>query len=72
MWSCAQGRYAETRAAWNFAVGSQLFENYGQPNHIYFEYHGFALEPNSHDCVQVRGFSVPEDVRGDKVSLLQL
>jgi hypothetical protein len=29
----------------------QLFENYGQPNHIYFMYHGFSLLNNSHDCV---------------------
>ena len=38
---------------WNFNKGEQLFENYGQPNHIYFTYHGFSLPPkeNSHDCV---------------------
>jgi hypothetical protein len=38
-----------------FEKGDQLFENYGQPNHIYFQYHGFSLGPedggNSHDCV---------------------
>ena len=34
---------AVTRAGWNFKRGSQLFENYGQPNHIYFMYHGFTL-----------------------------
>jgi hypothetical protein len=28
-----------------------LFENYGQPNHIYYLYHGFTLEDNTHDCV---------------------
>lgn len=29
-----------------------MFENYGQPNHIYFTYHGFTLQRNSYDCVQ--------------------
>ena len=24
-------------------MGSQVYENYGQPNHIYFTYHGFSL-----------------------------
>ena len=32
-----------------------MFENYGQPNHIYFQYHGFSITDvdngNSHDCV---------------------
>ena len=28
---------------WNFPIGSQVYENYGQPNHIYFTYHGFSL-----------------------------
>ncbi len=32
--------------------GEQLFENYGQANHIYFTYHGFILPQNAHDCVQ--------------------
>ena len=27
-----------------------MYENYGQPNHIYFQYHGFILEENTHDC----------------------
>ena len=31
--------------------GEQLFENYGQPNHIYYLYHGFMLSSNTHDCV---------------------
>jgi hypothetical protein len=43
--------YAVTKAAWNFKRGSQVFENYGQPNHIYFTYHGFILPSNTHDCV---------------------
>jgi hypothetical protein len=35
----------------NFKFGQQVFENYGQPNHIYFLYHGFSIQGNSHDCV---------------------
>ena len=35
----------------SYVRGEQLFENYGQPNHIYFMYHGFVLPDNSHDCV---------------------
>ena len=30
-----------------------MFEQYGQPNHIYFMYHGFVLPSNSFDCVNV-------------------
>jgi hypothetical protein len=37
----------------NFEVDEQVFENYGQPNHIYFLYHGFVLSSNTHDCVQI-------------------
>jgi len=29
----------------------QVFENYGQPSHVYFLYHGFFLDDNSYDCV---------------------
>lgn len=43
--------FAITNAAWDFKEGEQLFENYGQPNHIYYQYHGFILEENVHDCV---------------------
>lgn len=28
-----------------------MFENYGQPNHVYLTYHGFVLDDNAHDCV---------------------
>lgn len=35
------GTAAITRAGWHVHAGHQLWENYGQPNHIYFEYHGF-------------------------------
>lgn len=41
-------------AGGDFAAGAQLFENYGQPNHIYFLYHGFVLQPeNRHDCAHL-------------------
>ena len=26
--------------------------NYGQPNYMYFMYHGYVLDSNTHDCVQ--------------------
>jgi hypothetical protein len=44
---------ADTYAPWTFNVGDQVFENYGQPNPTYFLWHGFAVEPNMHDCAQV-------------------
>lgn len=44
---------AVTPAAWKFESGDQLLEDYGQPNHVLFLYHGFALEPNDHDCVRI-------------------
>lgn len=45
--------HAVTKGAWNFKKGEQLFEPYGQPNHIYFAYHGFMLDHNAHDCVKM-------------------
>lgn len=47
-------QYAVTKASWDFLAGEQLFENYGQPNHIYFTYHGFVLLDNVHDCVPIQ------------------
>eukprot|EP00742_Colponemidia_sp_Colp-10_P004263 GILJ01004548.1.p1 GENE.GILJ01004548.1~~GILJ01004548.1.p1 ORF type:complete len:447 (-),score=75.82 GILJ01004548.1:54-1394(-) len=44
---------ADTKASWRFQAGEQVFENYGQSNRNYFQYHGFVLSPNSHDCVDV-------------------
>jgi histone-lysine N-methyltransferase SETD3 len=54
---------AVTKADQTFLPAQQIFENYGQPNHIYFSYHGFALTgssrhvadrpANTHDCAQV-------------------
>mgnify|MGYP006076518873 FL=1 len=47
------GTVAITKAPWAFPSGSQIYENYGQPNYIYFLHHGFSLEDNDSDCVQV-------------------
>jgi hypothetical protein len=52
--SSPDGSAADTLAPWSFAEGEQLFENYGQPNHIYFTYHGFSLDENDSNCVRVR------------------
>ncbi|CAE7942635.1 unnamed protein product, partial [Symbiodinium sp. KB8] len=57
----ASGRNAITRAGWGFKQGDQIYENYGQPNYIYFMYHGFSLDKNVHDCVKVN-FNLPEDL----------
>ena len=42
---------ATTKASHSVSKGNQIFENYGQPNHIYFLYHGFTLQENSHNCM---------------------
>ena len=54
------GKNAITKAPWEFKKGEQLFEPYGQPNHIYLMYHGFILQQNSHDCVRIN-FELPSD-----------
>jgi hypothetical protein len=43
--------FALTKSAWSLKQGEQLFENYGQPNHIYYTYHGFVLPNSEYDCV---------------------
>lgn len=47
----ATGKYAITKAAWAFPSGSQVLEDYGQPNHIYYMYHGFSIPNNTYNCV---------------------
>lgn len=47
----SDGKHAETKATLTFKKGDQIYENYGQPNYIYFMYHGFILDQNPHDCV---------------------
>jgi len=45
---------AITRTAAKYVRGEQVFEEYGQPNYIYFMFHGFSLEDNSKNCVKVK------------------
>lgn len=54
-------KVAETKAAWGFKKGEQLFEDYGQANYIYFEYHGFTLNNNNHNCLYVQLNVNPKD-----------
>ena len=54
---------AATPAAWKFDSGKQVLEDYGQPNHVLFLYHGFGLFPNIHDCALL-------DLRIDNVPIL--
>lgn len=58
-------QYAITRSSWDFKANEQLFENYGQSNHIYFMYHGFALPiaENKNDCVLHKFQLSEEEVR---------
>jgi len=65
---------AETRASWSFEGGDQVLENYGQPNSIYFKYHGFYMEGNTHNCVDIEHEGQRFCVGGNKglpVNLLQ-
>mmetsp|Transcript_21116 Transcript_21116/g.44014 ORF Transcript_21116/g.44014 Transcript_21116/m.44014 type:complete len:898 (+) Transcript_21116:1-2694(+) len=57
----SQKKNAVTLAPWNFKKGEQVFENYGQPSHIYFIYHGFVLEDNDHDCSLIEARITPDD-----------
>ncbi|GMH80612.1 hypothetical protein TL16_g08620 [Triparma laevis f. inornata] len=55
------GKNAVTLAPWSFKEGEQVFENYGQPNHIYFLFHGFVLQSNAHDCSLIMASVGPND-----------
>jgi hypothetical protein len=69
-WLDSTKKYAVTKGAWDFKKNEQLFEPYGQPNHIYFAYHGFLLDHNAHDCVQM-DLSLPSDhPRKDEITTL--
>mmetsp|Transcript_6242 Transcript_6242/g.17456 ORF Transcript_6242/g.17456 Transcript_6242/m.17456 type:complete len:963 (-) Transcript_6242:85-2973(-) len=46
-------RSADTRADRPYAIGDQIFENYGQTNKIYYIHHGFILDANAHDALDV-------------------
>eukprot|EP00667_Euglena_gracilis_P008785 EG_transcript_8903 len=41
---------ADTPALWNFKAGKQVFENYGQTNLFYYQFHGFSIANNAYDC----------------------
>ena len=56
--------HAATRASRAVAAGEQVFENYGQPNHLLYGYHGFALADNPHDCAVLDGLYVGRDDPG--------
>jgi Rubisco LSMT substrate-binding/SET domain len=58
-----------TTAAWTFQAGEQVFEDYGQPNHVYFLYHGFMIPGNKHDCVLVSMRPGPETTRETTIKL---
>jgi histone-lysine N-methyltransferase SETD3 len=62
----AAGVNAVTMAPWAFKQDEQVFENYGQPNHIYMQYHGFMLEDNTHDCVLLALKIEVSSLRADK------
>ncbi|KAJ9472468.1 Ribulose-1 [Diplonema papillatum] len=49
----AEDGHAVTYAPWEFKKGQQVFENYGQKNRHYFVHHGFSLERNSQDCLDL-------------------
>ncbi len=66
--SRVQGTVAVTYSPWAFKEGEQLFENYGQPNHQYFMYHGFTMANNTHDCVNVR-IGIPTDAAEEEVKV---
>ena len=65
-WLDDSKQHAVTAGAWDFKEGEQLFEPYGQPNHIYFTYHGFVLDHNAHDCVKMDLKVDPADERRDE------
>jgi histone-lysine N-methyltransferase SETD3 len=48
-----EGEHVITRASFTYKHGDQIFENYSQPNYIYFMFHGFILEGNQKDCILI-------------------
>jgi len=49
--------HAVTETTSSFRRGEQVYENYAQPNYVYFLYHGFILSENSYDCALWEGSS---------------
>lgn len=52
---------AVTKANKSYKKGEQVFENYAQPNYIYWTYHGFTLYENSSDCALMQ-MSIQSDI----------
>ena len=61
-----EGHYAVTNATSVYKRGQQVFENYAQPNYIYFMHHGFILEQNSHDCALFKDLSISKSDLGTR------
>ncbi|KAL9187112.1 hypothetical protein ACHAXT_010832 [Thalassiosira profunda] len=55
---------AVTRASRCVQKGEQLFENYSQPNHLLFSFHGFLLEDNPNACALLGGLSIDSNDPG--------
>lgn len=43
----------QTRAIQMLQISDEVFDNYAQPNSVYLRYHGFILESNHADCVDI-------------------
>jgi len=59
---------AITRASRRTTKGSQVFENYAQPNYLLFSYHGFLLEDNPNDCALLDGLTINRNDIGAKTA----
>ena len=63
---------AVTRASRRITKGSQVFENYAQPNYLLFSYHGFLLEDNPNDCALLDGLTINRNDIGAKTAQYHL
>jgi hypothetical protein len=57
---------AVTRASRPVTRGDFIFENYQQPNHLLFAFHGFMLDNNPSDCALLRGLTINHHDPGAK------
>ncbi len=57
---------AVTRASRPVTCGDFIFENYQQPNHLLFAFHGFMLDNNPSDCALLRGLTINHHDPGAK------
>jgi len=60
-----------TRASFSYKHGDQIFENYSQPNYIYFMFHGFILENNHKDCILIDRVGHLESQHVDKTESIE-